>query len=154
MNIQDLRFHFALLFNSEAAFLWKKAKHYENELFSSSEEKLDGPGFWSESIDRETDKLYILGEKEYPKLNQRLMGWIPDPKRRTRTVTVHRVNYLHVYKTVTMPDATKKAVVAGNFTYKDYCSQKMMAYRSQTYLLVRTALPSLPETNRHGKQLF
>lgn len=133
---KKLRFHLALLFNSEAAYLWKKAKHYENELYSSSEEKLGGPGFWSESTDRETDKLYILGEKEYPKLNQRLMGWIPDQKCRTRTVTVDKVNFLK------------------GFTYKDLCAQRMGTYRTQVYSLVRTSLPALPKSNRHGKSLF
>jgi hypothetical protein len=136
MNIQDLRFHLALLFNNKAAFLWKKAKHYENELFSSAQEKLEGPGFWSEITDRETDKLYLLGEKEYPRLKQRLMGWIPDPKGRTRTVMVHKVNFLK------------------GFTYKDLCAQRMNAYRTQVYSLVRTSLPALPKANRHGKSLF
>ena len=134
--LKELRLQFLLLFNSEAAFLWRKAKHYENELFSSSEEKLEGPGFWSESTDRETDRLYILGEKEYPRLKQRLMGWVPDPKGRTRTVMVHKVNFLK------------------GFTYKDLCAQRLLYYRNNLASLLRVSLPPLPITNVRNKSFF
>ena len=131
-----LQFNLKSRLNPEAAFLWKKAKHYEAELFSASGEKLAHPGFWYEHTDKETDKLHIMGEKDYPHLNQRLMAWTPDPKGRTRTFSVHKVTYLK------------------GFSYKDLCVQRMSAYRTQVHNLVRVSLPPLPKANSRGMSLF